>query len=346
MEISSVGPPQFYFDDDVTDGDIEIVAEFGEPVGRSTALVLMSGLIAVMVVMIVFWRVRDDVPALSEARVVLAATNVALEPDALYLEQLADGVAYTVRPVGNSSVFIATETPEGFFGLRRAEDGWFPTHSTDGIDWMIDLTSPITGVPETFEPGARRSGPVPLQYVDGMYWGRFVSRRLAGASGAMLTMKSTDGVRWELPDELQFGLDEHWFNGTRYTGVGDFEILDGLIYALSPGRAVRMVDVPDVDSDWQIVDVAASSHGAALLFYNGDNRSFRVAVSADGETWITTALAERGDVAVEIVVVGSNSVLLRAANVEGAPVELIISLPRVDRSLDWFPSSTSSSRPS
>ena len=190
--------------------------------------------------------------------------------DELFLEQQALGrLKYTSRPIGDNSPEVATETPDGFFGLRRGSGGFVPMTSNEGIDWTTDFDSPIVGVPEGFRPGARRFSPDALQYVDGMFWGRFVSRRLAGSSGAMLMMKSVDGITWENIDGVPENIDSARFNGTEFSRPDDFVHRGDTVLAQ---RAA--FPVPDVNSDsWEIIDSAAGANGAAILFFN--ERTFR-----------------------------------------------------------------------
>jgi hypothetical protein len=328
MSSSSVGSPEFDFDGAARAPDIEFVEP--NPERRSFLAPLGLGLAAVAVTLFVLAGSPDTAPQTPPSEGSPPSTSaLGLQPDELFLEQQELGrLKYTSRTIGENSPEFATETPEGFFGLRRGSGGWVPMTSNEGIDWTTDFESPIVGVPEGFRPGARRWSPDALQYVDGMFWGRFVSRRLAGSSGAMLMMKSVDGITWENIDGVPGNIDSARFNGTVFSRPGDFILRGNNVVAPNPLNEPVLFQVPDVDSDsWEIIDSAAGSNGAAILFFNEENFSYRLAVSSDAQNWSTIGLEEQGLAAIEIVLVGTRSVVLRASELFIETTELIVPLP-------------------
>lgn len=284
------------------------------------------------VIVAVVWIASNDTPD----DTVPAPAETEQQPEVLdpAQEALIDADRYRTRPSGLVPVRIAAEAGSGgYVGLSRWNGRWHRSTSADGLDWSIDLDAPAVGVPDAFRPG-RLEGQhhVSLQWQDGMYWGRFVSQRTAGSAGAVLTLASDDATRWTHPPEAIPELDRFEFGGVafgprsdwaqRWVGSSWFQ------QSFDGGDSYSTIPWLSVPGPWEPLEIAWSSTGVAVLFYDDVSENYRLAITTDAHDWETIALRERGRNAVHLVVVGTEAVLLSAADPGSDPIELIVPLTR------------------
>ena len=324
----SVGVPKF----DGTTG-VAVAEPAPQPTSRRMPLLPAMGVLVATVVAVLWSLSGDEMPRDEDSE--SATADAILEPAPVDPVQndLIDLDRYRTRPTPLVPVRVAVETDDGYLGLGRWNGRWYVSSSIDGIDWTIDLESPLVGVPEAFRPG-RLEGQhhISLQIQDGSYWGRFVSRRTAGAAGAVLTLTSEDGQNWAQRVETAPVLDRFEFGGVGFGPSSEWvqRWLGGSWFQQSFDGGETYTTIPwlSVPGPWEPLEIAWSSSGVAVLYYNDEFQNYRLALTTDGRDWETVALQESGRSAVHLIVVGRDDVLLSAADPGASSIELVVPLPR------------------